>query len=74
MMLKKTHSFLATLPVLVMVWIIRGYQQLLRPFITVFLLSAFGYASQCKQTPTCSQYTIFQIRKHGTITGLKLGR
>lgn len=37
------------------------------------LYSAFGVVSGCKHSPTCSQYAILQIEKHGTITGLRKG-
>lgn len=37
------------------------------------LLSVFGYQSVCKHRPTCSQYTMSQIQKNGTIAGLWRG-
>lgn len=43
------------------------------PLLHQVLISIFGFSSTCRQTPTCSEYTIFQIEKRGTITGLKLG-
>ncbi|MBW7955112.1 membrane protein insertion efficiency factor YidD [Patescibacteria group bacterium] len=49
------------------------YQRLLQPFIKICLLIFIGHYSQCKHDPTCSQYTINQIRRHGTIQGLKKG-
>jgi len=52
---------------------IRAYQAVFRSFIQVALVSAFGIQLTCKQTPTCSEYTIFQVKKHGTIIGLKKG-
>ena len=63
----------STLLVRVSIGSIQLYQAFLRPFLTVWLVQNFGFVSQCKQNPTCSQYTIHQIRKHGTITGLKKG-
>lgn len=53
--------------------LIVAYQLFIQPAIKVLLLSVWGYASQCKHQPSCSQYAILQIRKHGTITGLKKG-
>ncbi len=39
-----------------------------------YLLSiAFGYASSCKHTPTCSEYTVLSIKKDGIIKGLIKG-
>ena len=52
--------------------IIRGYQ-LIRPAYEQLLISVFGSVSECKQTPTCSEYTIQAIKRHGTITGVTLG-
>jgi len=33
------------------------------------LVTVFGYASHCPQTPTCSRYWAEQIKQHGTIVG-----
>jgi uncharacterized protein len=52
---------------------VKGYQSVLQPLLYLVLISTTGYYSKCKHVPTCSQYTILQIRKHGTITGLKKG-
>lgn len=49
------------------------YQRFLQPLIYLVLITTTGHYSKCKHVPTCSQYTILQIRKHGTITGLKKG-
>jgi putative component of membrane protein insertase Oxa1/YidC/SpoIIIJ protein YidD len=52
--------------------IIKFYQSLL--FIKrSLLMSVFGYQSICKHRPTCSQYTLQQVKKNGTITGLWRG-
>lgn len=51
---------------------IQGYKRI-RPFIDAMFLSVFGVVSKCSQTPTCSDYTIEQIKNYGTITGLKKG-
>jgi putative component of membrane protein insertase Oxa1/YidC/SpoIIIJ protein YidD len=37
------------------------------------LYSVFGYHSVCKHRPTCSTYTMSQIKKNGTIAGLWQG-
>jgi putative membrane protein insertion efficiency factor len=44
--------------------LIRVYQILLSPFLP---------ANSCRFYPTCSQYTIEAIQKHGTIKGMYLG-
>lgn len=33
----------------------------------------FLFPSQCRYNPTCSVYTVSQIKKYGTIKGLCLG-
>ena len=33
----------------------------------------FGHTSQCKHTPTCGDYCISMVQKHGLIKGLQLG-
>lgn len=35
--------------------------------------SVFGFTSTCRQTPSCSQYTVESIKKDGTIVGLSKG-
>jgi putative component of membrane protein insertase Oxa1/YidC/SpoIIIJ protein YidD len=52
---------------------VKFYQIFLQPFLKMLLITTTGHYSACKHSPTCSQYTILQIRKHGTITGLKNG-
>jgi putative component of membrane protein insertase Oxa1/YidC/SpoIIIJ protein YidD len=37
------------------------------------MYSVFGYSSVCSQTPSCSQYTVMEIKKNGTIVGLVKG-
>ncbi len=51
---------------------IRVYQVLHHAFLPI-LVAVFGFVSECPQKPSCSEYTILQIQKHGTITGLKRG-
>lgn len=52
--------------------LVRMYQRI-RPLIDQIYMSLFGVVSQCKHSPTCSEYTVIQIKKHGTIAGLILG-
>jgi len=43
------------------------------PIISQILISVFGFSSSCRFQPSCSQYTVTQIKDHGTIRGLWLG-
>jgi putative component of membrane protein insertase Oxa1/YidC/SpoIIIJ protein YidD len=52
--------------------IIRLYQLLLT-FKINLLVSVFGYSSHCKHSPSCSEYTLREVKKHGTILGLWRG-
>ncbi len=52
---------------------IRLWQISIGPFLRLVLAAVFGTVSECKFRPSCSQFTIEQIRQHGTITGLKRG-
>ncbi|MDG1098891.1 MAG: membrane protein insertion efficiency factor YidD [Bacteroidia bacterium] len=47
---------------LLFIGIIKGYQYLLSPL----------FPSSCRFTPTCSQYGIEALKKHGLWKGLKL--
>lgn len=67
----KTNS--PTLSSRTAIWAITLYQFILQPIIKSVLLVTLGHYSQCKHHPTCSQYTVSQIKTHGTIQGLKLG-
>lgn len=42
-----------------LMWLIRAYQVLLSPF----------FGQQCRFYPTCSQYALETIQKHGAILG-----
>ncbi|NLR91305.1 membrane protein insertion efficiency factor YidD [Flammeovirga agarivorans] len=42
--------------------LVRGYQLLISPYTP----------SSCRYTPTCSEYTIQALKKHGLIKGGKL--
>lgn len=52
---------------------IRFYQRILSPVLNSVLHSVFGFHFRCKYEVSCSQYTVQQIEKHGTIAGLFLG-
>lgn len=54
------------------IFIIRTYQYLLT-FKKTLLVSVFGYSSHCKHSPSCSEYTVREVEKHGTILGLWRG-
>lgn len=55
-----------------MILILRIYQYI-KPIFHQIMLSVFGLTLTCKYQVSCSEYTIGEIRKHGTITGLKKG-
>lgn len=42
-----------------LIWLIKMYQSLLSPF----------FGQQCRFSPTCSQYAIDAINKHGALRG-----
>lgn len=42
-----------------LIWIIKGYQLTLSPFL----------GQQCRFYPTCSQYSVEALQKHGAIRG-----
>ncbi len=44
-----------------MIWLVQGYQRVSRCF-----------PAHCRFYPTCSDYTIEALRKHGIVTGLWL--
>jgi putative membrane protein insertion efficiency factor len=49
--------------------LIRGYQILISPILTFIA----GPGSGCRFDPTCSQYMIEAVEKHGVLRGLWLG-
>ena len=57
---------------LIVIGCIRVYQPV-NFYLNQIVLSVFGVVSTCPQTPTCSEYTIAQVRAHGTIRGLRAG-
>ena len=48
-----------------LIFLIRKYQKYVSPFLSLF--------SKCPYTPSCSNYTIEAIEKHGAIKGSALG-
>ena len=44
----------------ILVWIVKAYQLVLSPF----------FGQQCRFYPTCSQYSVEVIQKHGALLGL----
>ncbi len=43
----------------ILVWIVKAYQMVLSPF----------FGQQCRFYPTCSQYAVEAIQKHGALLG-----
>ncbi len=37
------------------------------------LQGIFGYTSQCKHSPTCGDYCVDMVQKHGLFKGLQMG-
>ena len=56
-----------------MIKILKKIYSLLRTFKHQLFISLFGFSSSCRQKPSCSTYTITQIKKNGTIVGLIQG-
>jgi len=42
-----------------LIWLIKGYQLILSPF----------FGQQCRFYPTCSQYAVEAIQRHGALRG-----
>jgi len=51
----------------ILIFLLKLYKVVISPFFEAI----FGKA--CRFTPTCSQYTIDALRKHGAVKGLYLG-
>jgi putative membrane protein insertion efficiency factor len=49
--------------------LIRGYQLLLSPFLSVF----FGPNAGCRYQPTCSRYFLEAVETHGILRGTWMG-
>jgi uncharacterized protein len=47
----------------ILIYLVRAYQAMLSPY----------FPNSCRYTPTCSDYTIQAIQKHGAIRGSWLG-
>lgn len=45
-----------------LIWLVKGYQWLLSPML----------GSNCRFSPSCSQYSIDALRKHGAVRGFWL--
>jgi len=43
----------------ILIWIVKAYQLVLSPF----------FGQQCRFYPTCSQYALEAIQKHGAVLG-----
>jgi hypothetical protein len=43
----------------ILIWIVKAYQLVLSPF----------FGQQCRFYPTCSQYAVEALQKHGAIAG-----
>ncbi|HEX8310220.1 MAG TPA: membrane protein insertion efficiency factor YidD [Chthoniobacteraceae bacterium] len=50
-------------------WLIRGYQWLISPILSVF----FGPNAGCRFQPTCSRYMLQAMEIHGIFRGAWLG-
>lgn len=51
----------------------RKLYQIVREFKHQLFFSLFGFSGSCRQNPSCSQYTVSQMKKNGTIIGLAQG-
>jgi uncharacterized protein len=58
-MIRTTVDALRRLPAEVVIALVRGYQWLISPLL----------GPTCRFTPTCSQYFIESVRKHGVMRG-----
>ncbi len=45
----------------------------MRAYKHQLLISFFGFSASCRQNPSCSSYTLAQIKKNGTIVGALQG-
>jgi len=59
----KLLRFLAQLPALSLIALVRGYQYAISP-----MLQAIAGA-QCRFEPSCSEYFIQAVKKHGAVSG-----
>ncbi|MFZ4464248.1 MAG: membrane protein insertion efficiency factor YidD [Bacteroidales bacterium] len=56
-------KFITQLPANILILIVRIYQYTLSPFI----------GRSCRYTPTCSQYSIEALKRHGALKGGWMG-
>ncbi|HWG73461.1 MAG TPA: membrane protein insertion efficiency factor YidD [Acidimicrobiales bacterium] len=50
----------------------RGWSRLLVGLIQIYQLARSGRVSPCRFTPTCSQYAVEALSRHGVTRGLRL--
>ena len=60
--MRRVLSFLARIPRLLLIGVVRGYQLILSPHI----------GGACRFQPTCSEYAIEAFRRYGAVRGLVL--
>jgi putative membrane protein insertion efficiency factor len=60
--MRRVLSFLARIPRLLLIGVVRGYQLILSPHI----------GGACRFQPTCSAYAIKVFRRYGAVRGLVL--
>lgn len=58
----RSWRFVRRVPMLVLVGLIRGYQSVISPMT----------GPTCKYYPSCSQYALVAIRRHGALRGVRL--
>ncbi|MHC4982886.1 MAG: membrane protein insertion efficiency factor YidD [Planctomycetota bacterium] len=63
MKFRRTVSLIATLPRRLLITFIRLYQMWLSPFL----------GRQCRFVPTCSNYFLQAVEKHGAVRGSLMG-
>lgn len=54
-----THKVVIIIMARILIWFVKAYQLLLSPF----------FGQQCRFYPTCSQYAIEVLQKHGAVRG-----
>jgi putative membrane protein insertion efficiency factor len=52
----------------ILILLIRGYQKVLSPALGTF----FGPAGRCRFEPSCSQYALEGVQRHGVMAGIYL--
>lgn len=61
--MRKLCQQILRLPAMLVITLVRGYQLTLSPLV----------GRQCRFHPTCSNYMILAIRKHGVVVGVAKG-